>query len=317
MNPEKLGDIIILRSLKKEIGLPELQEYLNDKESYVWSSAIIALGNIGGRPAYDIWLKLLENENKKIVEKAIFAAGDLKDSRCIFPLANIYLHNNDSQLRFAVINTLEAMHDPRGIELLPVLLEQEKDEKLKDAIENCMKSQDYSNPFLYTFNGPEEKRLLAMENDFRILVRKETDLVKLKDIPYDQLRWELPHTQIGPQTYIIDANQRLYIGGHVEEHVKVAKGADVLAAGELWIDIDYDADTTEWSICDINNRSYGYYPAANSYSVVKPVLEKTGIKHPEKFTKIYPTDGYFSEDILSTMPMHTTQRNKKRKNQKS
>jgi len=291
MHPRKLGDIIILRSLKKEIGLSELKGYIDSKEPYVWSSAITALGNIGGRQAYDVWLKLLENKNKKVVERAILAAGDLKDSRCIFPMANIYLHNEDSQLRFATINALAKMKDPRGIELLPVLLEKEQNADLKGAIDNCMKEQDYSEPFLYTFNGPEEKRLKAMETEYRIPIEKPKDLDQLLEIWAQLKRRKIKQN---PDTYIIDKNKTLYLGGYIEEHVKVARGQDVLAAGEMQLE-----KNKEWEITQINNRSYGYYPAANSYSLIKQVLEKTSIKHPENFTRTYPLEGYFSEEFLS------------------
>jgi hypothetical protein len=305
MHPRKLGDIIVLRSLKKEIGLPEIQQYLDSEEPYVWSSAITALGHAGGRPAYDIWLRLLEHENMKVIERAILAAGDLKDSRCIFPLANIYLNNKDSQLRFATINALAKLGDPRGIELLPVLLEQEQNADLKGAIDNCIKAQDYSGDFFYTFNGPEEKRLKAMETDFRILVEKPQDLDKLLDIWAQLKRRKIART---PETYIIDKAGRLYIGGYIEEHVKVAQGKDLLAAGEMQLKKE-----KEWTVTHINNRSYGYYPAANSYSIIKPVLEKIDIKHPEEFTEIYPIGGYFSEESLSLQPLHPRQKKKKRK----
>ena len=304
MHPRKLGDIIILRSLKKEIGLPEIQQYLDSEEPYVWSSAITALGHTGGRPAYDVWLRLLEHENNKVVERAILAAGDLKDSRCIFPMANMYLRKENSQIRYATINALAKIGDPRGIELLPVLLEQEKDPKLRNAIENCIKEQDYSEQFLYTFNGPEEKRLKAMETDFRILVEKPQDLDQLIDI-WEQL--ERMKIKQNPETYILDKKGKLYLGGYMEEHVKAAQGKDVLAAGEMQLE-----KNKEWKITQINNRSYGYYPAANSYSLIKPVLEKIGIKHPEEFTETYPIDGYFSEESLSLQPLHPRQKKGKK-----
>ena len=35
-----------------------------------------------------------------------------------------------------------------------------------------------------------------------------------------------------PQTYIVDLKGNLFIGGHVQEHVYVARGEKVLTAGE-------------------------------------------------------------------------------------
>lgn len=342
MHPRKLGDIIILRSLKKEIGLPEIQQYLDSEEPYVWSSAITALGHTGGRPAYDIWLKLLEHENNKVVERAILAAGDLKDSRCIFPMANMYLRKENSQLRFAAINALAKIGDPRGIELLPVLLEQEKDPKLRNAIENCIKEQDYSEQFLYTFNGPEEKRLKAIENDIRIKIKTKKDFYKLSEKGYwdDIKKGKIWGGQsVGPQTFIVDKNKDFYIGGPVEEHVKVAKGQDVLAAGEVWFGEDVDKyeemPDREWPhlfIYEINHRSYGYCPAQSSLKIAADVLLKAGFEGPNPafvavtqslkeqgllmpgtgYDETAPKINYFSKDFLSTMPMHPSQKKKKR-----
>jgi hypothetical protein len=104
----------------------------------------------------------------------------------------------------------------------------------------------------------------------------------------------------GPLTYIVDKNKDLYIGALVEEHVVVARGKDVIAAGEITVSFQDE----EWVVKEMNNRSNGYFPARTTYDILGPLLDRIGIRHPGKFTYLHPREGFFSDDFLQMFPFH-------------
>ena len=88
------------------------------------------------------------------------------------------------------------------------------------------------------------------------------------------------------------------LGGYLNEHVDVAAGRPVLAAGEAVLEERPDGT---WAITAINNRSYGYMPDAASSAAVEQALRDTGIPYPhDGFTEIYPREGTWA-DILAIL----------------
>jgi hypothetical protein len=82
-----------------------------------------------------------------------------------------------------------------------------------------------------------------------------------------------------PATWVVTTPDGLFrCGGRRREHVDVAGGGDVLAAGEVWFAFDPRRKT--WIVSRITNRSIGYQiPLAESYQAVGEALAKAGIEH--------------------------------------
>lgn len=91
---------------------------------------------------------------------------------------------------------------------------------------------------------------------------------------------------VHPQTYVVTASDGIFCcGGAVEEHVHVAGGEAVLAAGEVWF---ARRSGKRWSVERINNRSIGYrIPTPESFVAIASALDAAGIEHPGAFTEIY------------------------------
>ena len=168
---------------------------------------------------------------------------------------------------------------------------------------NCTKS---FKKFVYTFTKADEPDLAKLERQRLDAEKKEKNRVQINhhsDIPalpiyFPDLR--ITRGILGPLTYIVDEKEQLFIGTKIEEHVETARGANVIAAGEISFVQNGDA----WEMVELNNMSNGYFPARSTYALVAKVLDKAGIKHPEQFTYLHPRDGFFSDDFLSMFPFH-------------
>jgi hypothetical protein len=64
------------------------------------------------------------------------------------------------------------------------------------------------------------------------------------------------------------------------EHVTLAGGRDVLAAGEITI----VPAGTEWWVTEATNQSTGYCPEPDCWAVVATALDGLGVRHPGDFT---------------------------------
>ena len=82
-----------------------------------------------------------------------------------------------------------------------------------------------------------------------------------------------------PATWVVTAPDGvLRCGGRRREHVDVAGGGEIFAAGEIWFAFDRRMKT--WIVSRITNRSIGYrIPLAESYEAVREALAKAGIEH--------------------------------------
>ena len=84
-------------------------------------------------------------------------------------------------------------------------------------------------------------------------------------------------------TYIVDANELLWVADRHSEHVACARGRDVLSAGEMIVEID-DGIVI---VTDVTNQSTGYCPEPESWPAVAAALDKAGIPHPDGFTRAF------------------------------
>jgi len=119
------------------------------------------------------------------------------------------------------------------------------------------------------------------------------DLEAIIPVLEEQRKWNEKHFE-KPQTYVVDLQRRFLVGVALHEHVQVAGGQDVIAAGEAY----FDKDEQGWYIRELNNRSTGYYPHERCYVHVQQALKPTGIRFPDRFEKTYPAEGWVHRDIL-------------------
>jgi len=287
---------MILAKPTEEIKFSEIEQLLLKEDPYARSTAAQAIGKKGGRQAYTYLIQLMKDADEGVKETAIIATAQTKDSRFIFPLANLY-NQGDYKTKKAVITALKHLKDPRAIDFLEEL--QEENATLRTRIKECIQEQDSTKRFEYTFIGTEKEREKAKQKKkFRLPLHKPEDLHPLAIYLENVIRKSIE--SYGPLTYIVNENGKLYIGGLTEEHVEVARGDNVLAAGEINVNIDRG----KWKITKINNSSNGYFPARTSFRIIHSLLDHLGFKHPGKFTYLHPREGFFSDDFLRMFPFH-------------
>lgn len=291
-----------------EIRLSEIEHLLQKEDPFARSAAVQAIARIGGREAYRKIIDMIRNDPERdVVNQAIIAAAQTRltptahDSRFLFPLANLYLNSDDYQTKLNVLNALNEIGDPRAIDFLKQIKETEKNEELSRIIERHINTADPEKIFTYTFARSEEQRQAAESAEgTRVLVTRMMDFYRLAASPEIKTDHE---GNFGPLTYIISEQGRLIIGAAdmVQEHVIVARGHNVIAAGEITL----HHKNGKFTVTEINNTSNGYYPARTCFeTAVKPALDSIPIEHPGRFTYLHPREGFFSDEFLAMFPFH-------------
>jgi len=296
-----------------QIQISEIEALLSKNDTYAKCTAVQAVARIGGRDAYGKLIAIIRNETENdVINSAIIAmaqtniAPDTKDSRMLFPLVNLYNNASEYQTKVNILNALSAIKDPRTMDFLEQILLTEK-KNIQDVIESCMHAQNIFKEFKYTFTKADEPDMAQVEKiktNAENAEKKRIQINHYSNIPALPIYIpSLRHTAdiLGPLTYIIDENKKMFIGANTEEHVETAKSANVIAAGE--ISFTQHTDGT-WELIELNNRSNGYFPARTSFPIVAKVLEKAEIKHSGQFSYLHPRDGFFSDEFLSMFPFH-------------
>lgn len=83
-----------------------------------------------------------------------------------------------------------------------------------------------------------------------------------------------------PFTFIVSVNGLLWLAARRNEHVDLAGGQDVLAAGEIM----FASTESTWRVLEVTNQSTGYCPDPDSWPAVAAALDHFGIRHPGGFT---------------------------------
>jgi hypothetical protein len=83
-----------------------------------------------------------------------------------------------------------------------------------------------------------------------------------------------------PVTFVITLDGVLRLGPRRSEHVALAGGREVLAAGE----ITFVPGTAGWSVTEVTNQSTGYCPDPGCWPAVHRALDHLGVPHPADFT---------------------------------
>jgi len=83
-----------------------------------------------------------------------------------------------------------------------------------------------------------------------------------------------------PLTFVVALDGMLRLASRRSEHVALAGGQDVLAAGEM----AFAPAETGWRVAEVTNQSTGYCPDPDSWPAVATALDRLGVRHPGGFT---------------------------------
>lgn len=83
-----------------------------------------------------------------------------------------------------------------------------------------------------------------------------------------------------PFTFVVAVSGTLWLAPRRSEHVALAGGCDVLAAGEM----AFASDAAGWHVTLVTNQSTGYCPDPDCWPAVAQALDRVGARHPGDFT---------------------------------
>jgi hypothetical protein len=83
-----------------------------------------------------------------------------------------------------------------------------------------------------------------------------------------------------PVTFVVALGGVLRLAPRRSEHIALAGGQDVLAAGEM----TFASTGAGWCIAGVTNQSTGYCPDPDCWPAVAEALERVGLPHPGGFT---------------------------------
>ncbi len=83
-----------------------------------------------------------------------------------------------------------------------------------------------------------------------------------------------------PFSFVVTLDGSLRLAPRRSEHVALAAGRDVLAAGEMM----FTREAGAWRVRQATNQSTGYCPDPDCWTAVSRTLDHLGLKHPGAFT---------------------------------
>jgi hypothetical protein len=295
----------LIRLAKQKEGLTKILEISESQDILEKTSAIKALGIYGGRPAFKRLFELAFDDDILVQGDAIMNLGSCGDSRAFFVHAYCFFHpellrrdldeRSKTEILKSILYGFIASRDQRALPLLrDVTQEQGFDKDLASIAKTAigLLEKRSCSKFLYDFLG-NETYLEQAEGFWGITLSNQNSFAGIRLI-LDREAQMTDRTHY--QTYIVSPRQEFIIGGTLEEHVMVASGKRVLAAGEVLFEKDQNG---KWFIKYINNRSNGYFPSAESYPQVISALRGKNIGYPSKFSETFPREGYTTEEFLS------------------
>ncbi len=305
---DKLGVSGLLMTVATQGNLSEIRQTASSANEYERSAAALAFGAYAAENRDKAALSDVRSVFRELVRlsfdrelyvrcDALLGLGRSKDSRAYFFLANYFerapkLSPRSFELQKRVLYAFQENQDPRAAELIwraknnPIL------RRMAEQV-----NTDNTN-FRYTFVGSEEQRTRA-EQKKGVTIAGAQDIQKIEGtLEADIREAEREGSILRPQTYVVDLEGRFKVGGNIHEHVQVASGQDVLAAGEAY----FERDAQGWFVKSINNRSNGYYPHQKAHIHVARALKGTGIRFPpDKFTEAYPKDGWLDDTLMEVI----------------
>jgi hypothetical protein len=118
----------------------------------------------------------------------------------------------------------------------------------------------------YRYQGRPDLLKKALEHPPDPPIRSQTDLDPIASFDDHAGTW-----------VVTAPDGHFRCGARRREHVDVAGGGEVHAAGEIWFELDRQK---RWVVARITNRSIGYgVPLPASYAAVRAAFERIGIAH--------------------------------------
>lgn len=261
---------------------------LNSEDISKKLSAISFLGRIDDRRIYPILIEQIVQAD--LTPDVIVALAQLKDSRALFPLINYFNSNPVPNVAQRLLQYCYYTRDPRAVDFLQQYFSEKRGNFLEIAefaLEKCKDNYD----FTYRYVGPDSSLEKAKKAEGQLMV-SNSELDSASRIFEECASFVPPH----PQTYIVNCDEEMLIGGLLSEHTEVARGEDVYAAGE----VTFRKVENNWQVEYINNRSNGYLPAGSSFHWVKKFFEKSAVIFDKKqFDEVFPQAGYNDSDFLA------------------
>ncbi|WP_110514314.1 hypothetical protein [Herpetosiphon llansteffanensis] len=132
---------------------------------------------------------------------------------------------------------------------------------------------------MYWYVGPIELSHMPKPLPSRSQIRQRADVEAwIAAQPRDTGK----HQQL-TATFIIDQALQLWLADQRSEHVVCARGAAVLAAGE----ISFVLEANRLIYCELTNQSTGYCPEPTTWTVVQQVLDSIGLPHAGAWATSY------------------------------
>ncbi|MFC1775135.1 HEAT repeat domain-containing protein [Nanoarchaeota archaeon] len=261
----------------------DLAKLLKSDTPFDRACAALALGQRKERKRFPKLVAILDDKDVYVRGDAITSLAQLGDSRALFVLVNHYSSASFEEQK-RVLMAIEHMRDPRATEFLRTVKGD-----LEDHAKRALAACEGNFNFKYTYTGRPQlysPSLLLRDDESHIVIHSVEDIQKNGGIFMDDYFRQRPHT------YVIVAPGEFRVGGWVTEHVKVAQGKDVLAAGEVRI------EPNPWRITYLSNQSNGYLPSPSCFHWVKDALEKTGLEFPDHFEYEHPRNGFNDKEFL-------------------
>lgn len=89
-------------------------------------------------------------------------------------------------------------------------------------------------------------------------------------------------------TFVVTVDGALWLAPRRSEHVGCARGAPVLAAGELRFVVQPRGAKHEAArVCEASNQSTGYCPEPDSFAALASALDAIGVARPAAWTHVF------------------------------
>src|SRR3989344_4765430 len=289
-DPQRRGRLLLKEASSGRLKPHTIEEVMNEDSEYLRSSAALALAYFpDDRTAYPLFMRLLEDDSFYVRGDAILAMGKTANSRFTFALINYFKNRANHHERERIMMALALSKDPRATAFLQEHLDDHNHfaQLVRNAYDHCKNNAS----FVYAFAGSDQLWKGSLHIQGRIFLGSphilDTALSQIRRYGLDR-----------PQTYIVD-ERGMWIGGLIGEHVDVARGKKVLAAGEIIF-----TNEQRWKVEYVNNRSNGYYPDPSSFAHVAGAFKEFGIAYAgDNFSETFPKEGFNDPEFLSFQPL--------------
>ena len=251
------------------------------------------LASIDDRRIFSLLLAYLNDEN--ISPYIINTLAKVSDSRALFPLMNLYHQTTNPIVEQRILQYIAYTKDPRAAAFLCNDYLKQRQVNFRDILENAFEACVNNYKFLYRYEGNDTdlERARKMSGSIKVLpenLNSIEEYIKQQERDYPEV----------PLTYVIIPSGDMKIGVNLNEHVDVARGKDVKAAGE----VRFTNEKRVWKVTYINNRSNGYHPTDTSFHWVAEYFKSLDIAFDKKgFDETFPKEGYNNSDFLALYPL--------------